>query len=518
MRWAMGLFLISITGGMVHGQLADAYALIEPQNDFEQEVFEGVAAGDTSYLALLMAACGEMDSAHYLAYENRLEDVYNSLDSARLAREKPKKQIKKIFEAVHSALLVKYEVENQFAEIFEKGYYNCVSATAVYSYMLSRFGIAHVVIKTPDHVYALAFIEDEEWVLESTDPAQGYYQITDKDSEAQLDELVEQKIITLQQRQSDSLDAILQKLYPSEAIDLVQLVSLQYLNQAIYDMEDQEIWSSLQNALKAVLLKPAEQQKLMLYEALHIWLDQGEYEHPKYFIAMRYFLMADTSIEHYDRLLAVYPNYGQLFLEGELNDNRFDTLTHAFSQAVKGDTARHREVHLWYNLFKAQQQVNMQEGLSAYQYSSQALALNHKSAEAMQLYQAALVLVAMSQKWSQAAILDTVRMAQNKVPDLRQSKIWNGIYGELLLNEALAALNAKEYYHARQLKQEFEALMANDDLEVFVSKSLIGGAYARLALQDFNRGKEQARQTLEQGLDYAPENSSLLRYKKMMGL
>ncbi len=503
-------------GGTLCAQLPAPTELLRIDNAFERKAFEQLQQRDTNHLALLLAASGEMDSLRFQKYRNQLDLIFKELDSARLVRKKPSKQIEKLFESVHDELLVKYEFENQFVEIFERGYYNCVSATAVYSYMLGRMGIKHVIIETPDHVYAAANLQGEEWIMESTDPVQGFYEITEKDRERELDRLVEQKIITREQRFSDKLDSILQHLYPSDGISGSRLVSLQYLNQALYDLEDEKRWEGFQNSLKAYLLAPGEKQSLLLQESLGIWLAEEKIDNPVYYRAIAFFIGNDSSASHRKKVLEAFPYYGQLYLQDTLTPGQFDSITTAYQRGLYADPAGLGEIAVYSRLFKAQKRLDGGDAVAAYPFGRQAVLLDPQLKDARDQIMGVMGRIIVEQSWSNANILDSLRSLHSQVPLLRDEQLWNGIYGETILQEIFLLLDQNRLGAARKLRREFEKMMDDPALDAVVTKSLIGAVYARLALKDYNISKAAAAKTIRKGLEYAPMSSDLLRYKKMM--
>ena len=112
-----------------------------------------------------------------------------------MVRKSTKKIVKTVFNTVHEQIFYKYELNNQFCEVFETGFYNCVSASGMYSYFFARLGIPHMMVQIPGHVYVMVMHDDETWVVESTDPQQGFYEIEMQSREETIQEYLAQKLI-----------------------------------------------------------------------------------------------------------------------------------------------------------------------------------------------------------------------------------------------------------------------------------------------------------------------------------
>lgn len=508
--------LLVFSSFVLPGQPA-ARDLLVSQNDFERGLFEKMALGDTSHMGLLLASSGRADSMSHIQYLAVLDRIMLSLDSAKLRRKNPKKQIKKIFESVHEELLRKYELENQFIEIFESGNYNCVSATAVYCYMLNGLGIPFSVMESPNHVYAVAFIEDELWVMESTDPQQGYYEIDDDLYEEQLEQIIAQKLITPEQAQSEKIDSILQALFPNRSISTADLVSFQYANQAIYDYEKAGTFPVFQNALKSYLISRNAYQEQLFIESLGIWLGDNDYENPVFFDAAAYFLNTDTMQKQPDFVKNSFIYYGNQWLVDSISDRVYESMFKAYYAGTSANSELRKEIEMVYHLIKAEKLGTQGQFVAAYKASAKGMrllrhedAINYVLINLSQLQQQEI--------WSAAQAADTMYALQSWYEETRAFSKWNSFYAELLLQEIYYLLDYKEFTSIAKLRADFEAVMDNEDLEKMVSPRMIGMVYSRLALHDYNRSKAQAAQTIQRGFKYAPNSTELKKYQEMLRL
>ena len=494
------------------------FNLLDYRNPVDSALFNELAEGDTALLSLLIAAGAISDTSELNQYRGRLNQLFNSLDSARLVRKNPKKIIKTVFQTVHDQLLKKYEFQNQFCEIFQTGYYNCVSATAVYSYMLTRLGLENAIVETPNHVYVVALIEGEEWVMESTDPAQGFYQLKEKDRQRQLDYLVEQKMITAEQRHSPDLDSIINELYPSEAITAARLVSIQYANQGIYDLEEEKSYSAFQNMLRAFLISDDEFNSALLQEALAVWLAEEDYENPVFYKSVCNFITLDTSAVFAADIVQSYPYYGQLFIDRKLREAQFYMLTEAMIKGLEanGQDSARQEIEWFNKIVLAQDELENNNGAGAFSHAASAIQLKPLENDSRRVLLGSLGTIAYRQLWSNAALLDTMAAYQEEYPNLKELS-WNSLYGELLLQSIQDGLINNDASSIEKYRRQFENLMDNAALEKQLTQSSVAAIYGRLALRDFNQSKTRARATLEKGLRYAPENPDLLRYGRIMG-
>ena len=80
----------------------------------------------------------------------------------------------------HQKLLRRYSEYPTLKETLLDGRYDCLTATATYSILLSELAIEHNVIETNYHVYIIVYPENaDQLLIETTDPLNGY--IDDQD-------------------------------------------------------------------------------------------------------------------------------------------------------------------------------------------------------------------------------------------------------------------------------------------------------------------------------------------------
>ncbi len=89
------------------------------------------------------------------------------------------KKVKYVYDYVHKQFLKVYKLQNSFADIFSKGEYNCVSASALYAIIFTKLDIPFNIIEAPHHVYLVAYPQTFKILIETTSPEKGYYQFND---------------------------------------------------------------------------------------------------------------------------------------------------------------------------------------------------------------------------------------------------------------------------------------------------------------------------------------------------
>lgn len=488
------------------------------QNDFEQAAFTALEKGDTSYLQIFMAARGDQDSLGYLKNCEVLDEIILELDSAKLMRKSPKRIVKKVFNTVHDRLLIKYELENQFVEIFETGYYNCVSASAIYSYCFEALGINHSVVEVPTHVYVIAQIEDETWVIESTDPQQGYYEVDEDSYEDYLEDLVEQKMITEEMLDHPKLDSILNDLFPSQFITTGRLTAFQYFNQAIYDYEEKKLQSAVENLIKANYLSAGI--ALSLEYILGEWLDQEDFDNPHYLDIFTLFLHLDTIPERASRTVNSYSYYGNKLLRNEISLDQFKAISDAFKKGLYYSDSAVKVVALNENLYFADYSINKRQYRDIYRYSYAALLVDSLNQSAAKGLAIAIGTNLDNYFWNAERASDTLKALFSRFPATAKNENLRGLMLFLQVEELLDQFESKNYLSSENAREQIESIEAylEESETLILNPHRFGLIYSKYAHEIYKRqGKTKALAWIARGLESVPEHSVLLGLKEYYG-
>jgi len=105
----------------------------------------------------------------------QLKSFVESLREPGLASEK---HLAKVFRKVHANYLKKYEAYAGLDKLFENGTYDCLTATALFSEVLSGLDYSFRIIETNYHIFILVTTQEQVVLMETTDRARGF--VTDE--------------------------------------------------------------------------------------------------------------------------------------------------------------------------------------------------------------------------------------------------------------------------------------------------------------------------------------------------
>lgn len=496
------------------------HALPAFQSNQEKEAFEQFQPADlTSRFSLLYAIKPSPQGKQAALFAEQVHRFTEELRPKIEKQKKPEKKIKKIHKEVHQTFLKKYVLKNYFPDIFSKGEYNCVSATALYGLVLEQLGIPFTLKETPTHVFLLAYPETERIALESTDPQVGYLVFDHKFKSQYIAQLRKMKLISEQEFQSKSLETIFEETYfDNQDISFQELIALQYYNDGIYKLEEEAYEAGLQQFEKAYQLYPSSRIAYLIYNSTILAMEKKTYSDSLYIDHIARLSRLEGIVELKD---VVKGEFARFTLDQLSNKSQNDYYTRMYHKLVAqlNDSLLINDLAHIYHYEKSRVAYNKGEFSSALEHIEKAYQLFPDDSDNQALLNACL-----GQRLNTLSSLDEqtllVENFVNTYPKLREN---NMIYSQLLqlyLMQFGQAYELGQEKKGKKYKQQFENTYKQglEQTEGYLLDArLIGRAYSVAAVHYFRKGQTtHARQLLNKGLEYAPNNMELLQRKQMI--
>jgi hypothetical protein len=184
------------------------------KNEVEKQAFKkyNTSPDSTDIIDLFLTPFEKENGFNSKIAHQKIQDCVNYL-KPEIANKSDIKKIKFIYSYVHEKFLKVYKVKNCFSDIFENGEYNCVSATALYSIILSKLGVSYHIKEAPGHVFLIANPLKDKVLIETTDPKKGYYQFNAGFVAEYLKNLSDSKIITKKEADTTDVNTLFNKYY-----------------------------------------------------------------------------------------------------------------------------------------------------------------------------------------------------------------------------------------------------------------------------------------------------------------
>ena len=163
--------------------------------------------------------------------------------------------LKYVYYRVHRKYLDHYKTPSTFQELFEDKNYDCLTGTALYALIFERLDIDYQIVETNYHIYLTIQSGDDQILIESTSPLNGF--ITDP-------EMVSKTINSFladENSQWVNKDYYKFNYIVKEKITLKELVGLQYYNLAIASYNQKDLKTALVELARGLKLYPSERLK-----------------------------------------------------------------------------------------------------------------------------------------------------------------------------------------------------------------------------------------------------------------
>lgn len=480
---------------------------------FEEMIFANLendrkVALEDLYLAIDVASENEATRC-----KARLDALVNEFRKEQIQNRKEKKQVKQIYEEIHTSLMKKYVEDALFPDLFKDGNFNCVTGSIIYSLIFKEFDIPYSIQKGMNHVSLVAFPETHTILVESTDSEEGLRALDKGDKEAYVNALSRGKLITMDERMHNSITSIfLQYAFEESQIDELELASFQYSNRGILEFGKMEYDQAFRNFEKAFYLKPGKELAVMLLQTGGLVLHMSDYK----------------DSDHV-KLLVKLSRYSEYGFTDEVVEGEFARITEKVFHD-RGDQKRYEEAFtiLSKNL-ESEELVRkisityygeiitslLQDGnlMPTLNYLDDLYALDPENRQIQNLIRDILLtnldrnLLAPPE---QLAFLDRYRDQFPKVYEMSMVK---------LIDLSMLVQNA-EYWFDREEPQKgthhlylFEERLAGEQ-EINMIAVEIQSAYETAAFYYYNRGNmRKTREYLDRGLKVLPTSYNLKRLK-----
>ncbi|MES2286183.1 MAG: hypothetical protein V4547_10880 [Bacteroidota bacterium] len=441
----------------------------------------------------------------------RVNDCLNYLQKE--VENKPEvKKVKFIYDYVHKTFFKVYKLKNSFSDIFEKGEYNCVSATALYAIIFSKLGIPYQIKELPEHVYLIAYPYSTKILIETTNPEKGYYRVNDDIQKKYVKHLFDSKTISKQEYESSDINTLFNKYYfSSENISLIQLIGLQYSNYGLYDFEDKNYEVAISELKKAYFLYPSEGNKYTLKLFLSYQIANNSYNDQKQIdnlaILCRYNNLKDSEISN-ESIKGEFSRIIQTQLIDNSDFQKFEK-SHATISGALTDSALVNDIDFSYHLELARLgYVNSKDSEFETNHLQAAFLINPHNANLQ-----AIILGYFErrvQKHSEVkSILSLTEEYSRKFDFLNDNDEFNSIKANCLLELSYQSFSLNDITKGEAFLKDFENFCELKK-ELKPNPAFVERAFSVAASAYYKKGNySKSKQFLKTGLKYAPDSFGL---------
>lgn len=460
------------------------------------------------YFRMFLASSGNYSEAEYQKAYGIYKDFMNKLNTPKFSSSGAKKKIKMIYQQVHDKFFRKYELQTNFSAIFKNGNYNCVTATALYGIILKELDIPFAVVETPIHVYLIAYPDNEDIKIETTDPLTGYFVLDQKTKKSFVDYMIKNKMVSESESNSSTTDELFNKYYfPDSRIHLKELLAIHYYNMAIQELTGNKNKLAYDYFEKSYLLYPTERTAFLMFVTLAEILKNLEYRKVgelKYLVKIARFDKFGVTVNDIKGEFARITDY---HLVNRSNINYYDTVYNYLISNIDSITYRNEISYLYY-YEKGRYLMNKTRYQESHENFLQAYELKPLNSDAQGAFVQSLALLMNQLSVSDA--LERTEKYYNEIEELKSNKTFVSLLLHIYLLNAYQQFNLLHPLKAESSLKIFE-LIYEKNSEIDIMPDAIGDAYSAAGVYYFKRGNyKRAKEYIDKGLYYAPGNFKLI--------
>jgi hypothetical protein len=489
------------------------------KNSEEKKAFEEMKSLNTDELTRLLLIAYDKDNTY--PDSKAIQQINDCVEALKTetATKLDVKKVKFVYDYVHKRFLKVYKLQNSFTDIFTKGEYNCVSASALYAVIFSKLDIPYTIIEAPQHVYLVAYPQSHKILIETTSPEKGYYQFSDNFITQYVKSLYSSKLIGELEYKTHTANQLFDTYYfNSKGLNLKEITGLQYSNYAIYHSDDKKYHEAIFEIKKAYYLNGYERNKYLLKHSLLYYLSNNKYD-KKDQVAELSVLCRFNNLSDEDVSNELIKNEFLRLTETQLINNSdyllYEESYKMVSKEIK-DTVLKNEIAFAYHYELGRLgYMNSKEESYEMPHLTEAYRIHPKNANLQ-----SIILSYMERQLKASGdpkeIIKQINTYSKTFDFTNENSAFNSVKANCLLELSYQNFAFSNMAGGDSYLKEFETLMdAKKDTRP--NESYIEKAYAFAAGVYYKKGNAaKSRQLLKTGLIYAPDNFGLkLRLKQL---
>lgn len=231
-------------------------------SEFEKSaVINYLNGSNRDKLGILLASSPQIDKTTANEYKAIFEEFINDLKRKKEKYKKSHNFLEYVFFKVHRKFLKHYQNYVTVEKLFDKQYYDCVVGSAFYALVLSELGYDYHIIETNYHMFVMLELDKSTYLLESTDPLNGFVH--------GIDDVIK-RIENIKQLEKDieadnqNSETFTYKYVIHRDIDLIQLAGLQYFNLATIAYNNSDFEEAINCVQKGRLFYDSKRMQEMM--------------------------------------------------------------------------------------------------------------------------------------------------------------------------------------------------------------------------------------------------------------
>ncbi|MBA9077016.1 MULTISPECIES: hypothetical protein [Rufibacter] len=474
---------------------------------FEEKYLKALDAGDQNQLALLLAVNPSVTETELGVAKQAMQQLYTALDLSKIQEKPLAKQVKLIFETAHRRFLKKYEEIASFDQVMKTGTYNCVSATALYAVILEHYNIAYEIKQLPTHVYLVADPKGSNIMMESTNPAGGYFVPDPKFKKNYVEYLQKGKLVSEEEVRTKGVEGVFSEHFKADkSISFKQLVALQYYNEGVKKYEEQAYENASKAFQKAYYLYPSNETRYLLTSALAQQMNGINYDKMEQVELLTSFYAMQPGDAYRDEFTNDFKVMTQKHLLDKPDTAFYNKIYTAFLNTAR-DSVSYKDIAYVYHFHQGRVRALNNQYAPALEFFTKAYSFNPASTELTGMIKS-VVYELLNRNRFQGDLGKSVEQYQKRFSFFNNDPTFHNVCLLAFARATQNAFDADNRAEGKKMLASLESLYKQDKGD-FTARMM--GDLHLIACQSYMRAKSAAgmKEYAKKGLAYDPNNERL---------
>ena len=479
-------------------------------SNLEYKVFDEFEDGQVDFLNMILAANPENDEDALAQYREWIGVIAGKISGGLLFdRISEERKIAAVQEYLRGNLLLTYHQDSRFENLVYSGTYNYITAPCLYALVLNALNIPFAVKESADYIYLIAFPKTGRFVIETAIP-EFRYRLFDQLTRASFVNYLHDRgvIDDFTFRSRTTKELFVKYFFPREDLTLPGLAALQYMAQAMEDIQKGKGDQAFFNLQKAYYLHPSYKVQFLLLAQLNSFvgdLDLKTVTGLSYLAASaRYVTIGfrpDFFLKRFVDIRSLYPTEEEQF-------DQFEKAYHFLMDRVDNPYLKKNMTFLYhYDMAIQLDQAGHYE--DALDNLERAFDYREMNEEMEDLFIKVLADYAMNN--SVADLIPRLEFYDREYSITRHRDVYLLIEQNAILKYFGESFRVGDARAGEQYRAEFEQLYAEHP-DTGIDHDLMARSYAAAADFYLHKGDaSRSEQVLRKGLELAPGNKQLLR-------
>jgi tetratricopeptide (TPR) repeat protein len=247
-------------------------------SDLERESFVQYFNGQPDHLKMIIALGPKSTEKELVIYQDWISDMVQGIRHKKFERWNKVRKINQVKQSVSQALLISFEHQASFNDLFRYGHFNYFTAASLYAIILDSLDIPFEIREVSNSIMLLTYPDDEKIIIEINGPGTQFFMFVHDTRSNFVEFLRKSNIVDDATFASATTRALFERYYfANHGLTIREMTGMLYLNSAIDYLNRSEPDNAYTQLEKALILHPSCKTLYLLLAQLNGFLASMDY-------------------------------------------------------------------------------------------------------------------------------------------------------------------------------------------------------------------------------------------------